>query len=127
MIARARRDADEREVVLDRDGGHQGLRTVASGHAEAVCPPSDGVVGELGEVDTAVQEHSLDTEVLGHLREPELLHLAATGPGVAEQDGLARTNVHGDLATVQLVQVRHQGDPCTRRRDGHQRDQQQKP
>ncbi len=67
VVAGARRDHHEREVVLRRDRGDQRLRAVAAGDAEQVGAAGDGRARHRGDVDgpgTVEQEH-LGAEVLG--------------------------------------------------------------
>ena len=68
VVARARRDDDEREAVLDRDGRDERLGAVAAGHAQAVGAAGDGVAGQLLEVEPVVEHHGLDAQLLGQRR-----------------------------------------------------------
>ncbi len=118
MVPRAGRDADERDTALDGDRRHERLRSVAARHAEAVRAPGDGIAGELLEIESVVEHHRLDAELVGQFDETELVDLAAAGPRVADQHRMTRD---GDTACgstlVQRVQALHHGRP--RRADHH--------
>ena len=51
--------------MLDGDRRDQGLRSVATGHAEAVGAACDRVAGELFEIEPAVEHHGLHAELVG--------------------------------------------------------------
>ena len=90
MVPGAGRDTNERDTALDGDRGHQGLRAVPPGHAQAVRPPADGVPGQLLEVEPTVEHHRLDSERGGQVDQPEAAHLAAPRPRVAEEHRVRR-------------------------------------
>ena len=82
VVSCARRDTDERDPALDRDRRHERLRAVSTGHPEAVRSPRDGVACELLEVESVVEHHGLDAELIGQLDETELarpFHRPTTG------------------------------------------------
>src|SRR5580700_8034099 len=87
VIARARADDDERDAVLGRDPGHEGLRSVASGDAEQVGACLDGLAGHLGDIDGlgAANEEHLGAEFFGLALQVELRDLPAAGLRVHDQ------------------------------------------
>ena len=114
MVTGARGDDDEREVVLGRDAGHQGLGAVAAGHAEQVGPPGDGRAGHLGDVDRLVrveQEH-LGAKVLGPAPQIERADLTAAGLGVHDQERAAGGAAHRVLGHSDRLAVAGQGSAC---------------
>ena len=80
VVAGARADDQEREIMLGGDPGYQGLRPVASRHAEQVRPGSDRLPGQLRHVHDAwaFEQHHLSPQCLGLLLQPELRHLPVT-------------------------------------------------
>ena len=121
MVARAGRDADERDVVLVADRGDEGLRPVAAGHAQAVGAAGDGVAGQNGEVEAVVEKDRLDAHLGGDLRQAELRHLAAARPRVAQEHRLARGNVAHCAQPVEFAQVGCERGASGQRRDGQRR------
>ena len=105
VVAGAGGDADERQIVFDGDGRHEGLRAVASGHAQAVGAAGDRVAGELLEIEAVIEHHHLDAELLGQRHQIELLDLASAGPGVADQDGVARRRHPGRPLQVTVMEL----------------------
>jgi hypothetical protein len=87
VVAGARRDAHEREAVLDSNRGHQRLRAVATGHAEAIGSAGDGIASELLEVEPPGQHHRLDAKLGREVEETEPLDLASPRPGITQQHG----------------------------------------
>ena len=109
VVARAGRDADEGKIVLDGDGGHQRLRAVTARHGQAVGPTSDGVAGQLLEVEPAIEHDHLDAHALGEFDQPELRHLAAPRPGIADEDRAPRSSDRQRSASVAFVKVAGDG------------------
>ncbi len=66
VIPRPERDADERDVLLDRDLGDGGERPVAAGHPEHV---GAGGSRELGQVVPVLEEAHLDAAALRRVAE----------------------------------------------------------
>ena len=85
VVPGPRRHADERYPGRGRHRGHEGLRTVTPGHAEAVGPAGHRVLGQASQVVAAVEQHGLHPQVLSQLDQAELLDLAAARPRVAQQ------------------------------------------
>ena len=66
VVAGAGADDEERHVVLGGDLRHQGLRAVATGHAEQVRAAGQGVAGELLDVGAGpVEQRHLRAQGLG--------------------------------------------------------------
>jgi hypothetical protein len=68
----------------------QRLRSVAACHADNVCPTRNRVLGQLGQVVPRRQDDRLDSPGPALLGQVEALRLAATGPGIHDQDGVTR-------------------------------------
>ncbi len=65
VVSRTRCNAYERDIVFDGDGGDESLGAVPSGHTKAIGSTCDGVVCQLLQVETMIEHHHLDAEVLG--------------------------------------------------------------
>ena len=76
VVSRSGRDAHERKVVFDGDGGDKGLGAVPSGHTEAIGPAGYRVPCQLFQVEAVVEHDHLDAEVLGQVDKTKLRHLA---------------------------------------------------
>ena len=90
MVSRPGGNTHERKIVLNGDGGDEGLGPVPSGHAQAVGPTGDGVPCQLLEIEAVVEHDHLDPEILGQTDQVEFGDLAPTRPWVADQDGVVR-------------------------------------
>ena len=90
VVPRTGRDADERHAALDGDRRDEGLGAVATRHPEAVRAPRDGVAGELLEIESVIEHHRLDTELVGQRDQTELVDLPTTRPRIADQHRVRR-------------------------------------
>ena len=88
VVAGARADDQEREIMLGGDPGHQGLCPVASRYTEQVRPGGDRSPGQLGHVHDAraFKQHHLGPQRFGLLLQPELRYLPAARPRVHDQE-----------------------------------------
>ena len=82
VVAGARRDTRERQVVLGRDRGHQCLRAVATRSRERVGAPRDGIEHHLPPVVTGVKLDRFDAPLSCLLVEVRRRRFASTGPRV---------------------------------------------
>ena len=105
MVAGPCRHADEREIVLHRDGRHQCLRAVPAGHPEAVGPVGHGLTSQHFEVEPVVEQDRLHAQGVGLADEAELLDLAAAGPRIAEQRRTSGPRCMVDVGDSDLAQV----------------------
>ena len=112
VVSRARRDADERDIALNGDRCHQGLRTVSTRHPQAVRPPGDGVPGELLQVESMVQHHGLHAELIGEFDEAELIDLAAARPRVADEHRMTGSRDRMRLEGILGMQQPDHGQTC---------------
>ena len=118
VVAGARADDQERQVVLGRDAGDERLGAVPAGNAQQVGAAGHRVPGEGGDVDDAraIQERHLGTHGLGLLLEPELRHLPPARPRVHHQERMLHWA--GRIGGHALVP----GDDTQRRSAGHARE-----
>ena len=118
VVAGARADDQERQVVLGRDASDERLGAVPAGNAQQVGAAGHRVPGEGGDVDDAraVQEGDLGTHGLGLLLEPELRHLPPARPRVHHQERMLHWA--GRIGGHALVP----GDDAQRRSAGHARE-----
>ena len=79
VVARASGDDDEGDTVLARDRGDECLRAIPASHPEQVGTARDGVLGQLAQVVTWVQDDGLDAALPTQVDQPEPLSLAPTG------------------------------------------------
>ena len=78
VVARARRNADEREVVLDGGRGDHAERPVAAGSAEHIRAARDCVRDEPGQVVLRAQDDHVQAVLAGPLGETRARSLAVT-------------------------------------------------
>jgi hypothetical protein len=124
MVAGARGDTDERDVVCRGGAGHQRLRAVPSGHAEHVRATGHGLLGKPPRVVPRLQDDRIDAPAAGLLRQPEPLDLPPSGLGVHEQDRPDR-RLHGDTRRLAALQRRDvPPEAMARRRPGERRQRQ---
>jgi hypothetical protein len=90
VVARARRDAGERQPRLGGDSCHHRLRAVASGHGHGVGTVGDGGADQRPEVRTGLQLDRLDAAGPGFHRQAVPRRLPVTGPRIDEQHGALR-------------------------------------
>ena len=120
MIPRAGGDHQERDAMLGGDGGHQGLRAVATGDAEQVSAPGDGLARHVGDIDglrPGHQEH-LRAQVFGPLLQVELRHLPAAGLGIHDEVRMPGGRLRRVLGHAPVRDF-----PGQRRTGGHEREQ----
>ena len=86
VVAGPGRDADEREIVLHRDGRHERLRPVAPRRAQHGRARLDRVDRLLAPVVLGPQDDRLHPTLAALLDDVELLDLAAAGLRVHQQD-----------------------------------------
>ena len=88
MVPRSGRHADEWDSLLHRDLSHERLRPVAARHADDVGRLRS-LARDCAEIVTTLQEDGLDVAPPGLGDEVELLHFAAAGLGIHDQNGPA--------------------------------------
>jgi hypothetical protein len=124
MVSRPRRDAHEGKIVLDGDGGDEGLGTVAAGHAQTVGAVSDGVPGQLLKVEAMVEQDHLYSETLGQFDKAEPRHLSPAGPRIADQYWALRASDRDRPTMVMLTDIAQERGPGqadgTDQEHGHQ-------
>ncbi len=85
VIPRPERDADERDLLLDRDLGDGGERPVAAGHAEHV---GAGVPRQLVQVVSVLEETHVDTAALRRVAKLLGRGRVRAGAGVDDQESV---------------------------------------
>ena len=87
VVSRPGGHTHERDVVLHRDLGDEGLRAVAAGHPDHVGR-AGGLPCQRQQIVTRPEQHRFDTSPLRLQDELEPLHLPAAGSGIHQEDRL---------------------------------------
>ena len=87
MVSRPGRHTHERDVVLHRDPGDEGLRAVPAGHPDHVGR-AGGLPCQRQQIVTRPEQHRVDTSPLRLQDELEPLHLPTAGSGIHQEHRL---------------------------------------